>query len=355
MNKLKYPKLFFTGLLLTLGLLVVALLCWFVSFLPPADGRFWGVIALLTPLILVANGFVLVFWLLRRRWWVSLLPLLAILFNGDYILSNFQYTRSSDEKQDLRVASLNACYFSFEKSGKKGIFAEKEKDLFAVCERENFDILCIQEHYDWGLTLDSKIKKRVSQYFEDLWGYYVAFGGNNVILSRFPIIVSGGVSAKDSGDDYVWADIVTPKDTVRVITVHLQSSGVSQLRGQYHKEQGSEAPIRKIVSTLEKNNRLRREQVETICEMVDSSPYPVLVTGDFNDTPASYSYRMMTKRLHDSFREAGNGFGATFRGILGVLRIDYVFYDDSFRCVRFRTLEDRLSDHKLVAADLCYK
>ncbi len=89
--------------------------------------------------------------------------------------------------------------------------------------------------------------------------------------------------------------------------------------------------------------------------MVDSSPYPVLVTGDFNDTPASYSYRMMTKRLHDSFREAGNGFGATFRGILGVLRIDYVFYDDSFRCVRFRTLEDRLSDHKLVAADLCYK
>ncbi len=127
MNKLKYPKLFFTGLLLTLGLLVVALLCWFVSFLPPADGRFWGVIALLTPLILVANGFVLVFWLLRRRWWVSLLPLLAILFNGDYILSNFQYTRSSDEKQDLRVASLNAVISLLKNLGRKEFLQKKKK------------------------------------------------------------------------------------------------------------------------------------------------------------------------------------------------------------------------------------
>ncbi len=356
MNNLKYPKLFLAGLLLTLVLLVAALLCWFVSFLPPTNGCFWGVIALATPLVLFANCVALVVWLLWRKWWVALLPLLAILFNLGYILSNVQYTRSTDEKPDLRVASLNAGFYLLgDTSDGLNIVAREENMLFAIYERENFDILCLQEHYDWGLRTDPKIRRRVSQYFEEHYGFHVALGSDNAIVSRFPIVAFESEGVEVAGNNYLWADIVTPKDTVRVITTHLKSSGISQLRGQYRKEHGGEVPIRKMVSTLEQNNRMRRKQVGTIRQIIDSSPYPVLVTGDFNDTPSSYTYRKMKGDLHDSFREAGNGFGATFRGILGVLRIDYIFYDDAFRCTRFRTLDDPLSDHKLITADLCYE
>ncbi len=349
MNNLKYPKLFFVSLLLTLGLLVMALLCWFVSFLPPTNGRFWGVITLGTPLVLVANGVVMVFWLLRRRWWVALLPLVAILFNGEYILSNFQYNRLSGEKPDLKVASLNVGFYM---NGNPNIIKSID-NIILTCEREQFDVFCMQEFLDCDWNW--KPRERVSRSFQRRLGYYTVGDQGIGIVSRYPIINSEYKRIGDSGNDYMWADIVTPKDTIRVITVHLQTSGVSSLRTKYKKDHIQEVPMRTVVSTLEKNNRLRREQIEMICEIVDSCPHPVMVMGDFNDTPASYPYRMMKKRLHDSFREAGNGFGATFRGILGVLRIDYIFYDDAFRCTRFRTLDDPLSDHKLITADLCYE
>lgn len=347
-KELKYPKIFLAGLLVTLGLQVAALLCLYVSFLPPTDGRFWGVITLSVPLVLAGNGVMLLIWLLWRKWLMALSPLLAIAVNTEYVLSNFQYSPRSEEQPELRVASLNVDSFLWSKNAPK-----TKRDVIAVCKREGFDVFSMQEFCVGYVEKYQEIPN--IRLFEKELGFYAVNGERIAIVSRFPIVASEYRKFEDSGNDYMWADIVTPKDTVRVISVHLQTSGIAALRAQYQEKHDSEAPIHKMVSTLEKNYRLRSRQAEVMREIIDSTPHPVLLMGDFNDTPSSYTYRMMKGRMNDSFREAGNGFGATFRGILGVLRIDYIFYDDSFRCVGFRTLDDQLSDHKLVAADLCYR
>ena len=86
------------------------------------------------------------------------------------------------------------------------------------------------------------------------------------------------------------------------------------------------------------------------------SPWPRLVlAGDFNDTPSSYTYREMKGALTDGFRRCGNGYGGTFRYLGGLLRIDYVFYDDTFECVRYYMPSEVVSDHKVVIAELRFK
>jgi len=86
-----------------------------------------------------------------------------------------------------------------------------------------------------------------------------------------------------------------------------------------------------------------------------SSPYPVILAGDFNDTPSSYTYREMKGALTDGFRRCGNGYGGTFRYLGGLLRIDYIFYDDTFECVRYYMPSETVSDHKVVIAELRFK
>ena len=57
---------------------------------------------------------------------------------------------------------------------------------------------------------------------------------------------------------------------------------------------------------------------------------PVIVTGDFNDVPASGAYRALTRKLHDARVEAPShdGPGFTFPGFTGKgdKRIDWVLY-----------------------------
>lgn len=110
-----------------------------------------------------------------------------------------------------------------------------------------------------------------------------------------------------------------------------------------------------MLGAVDRNSRIRAAQVREIRAETDASPYPVILAGDFNDTPSSYTYREMKGALTDGFRRCGNGYGGTFRYLGGLLRIDYVFYDDTFECVRYYMPSEVVSDHKVVIAELRFK
>ena len=69
--------------------------------------------------------------------------------------------------------------------------------------------------------------------------------------------------------------------------------------------------------------------------------------GDFNDTPLSYTYRLMSRGLQDAFREKGRGFYNTFR-------IDYVLVSDDFEVLSYEVPSVEFSDHHPVFVRLKY-
>ena len=108
--------------------------------------------------------------------------------------------------------------------------------------------------------------------------------------------------------------------------------------------------IKSITSSL-KNGFIRRaSQSQILKSNLDSSPYPVIVAGDFNDTPVSYSYRKIRKGLFDSFVTSGYGAGFTYKGKYPPNRIDYILYDNNLECREFNIIKVKYSDHYPIIA-----
>lgn len=94
----------FTGLLLA-----AAVLCRYASSVSPGEGGFWSTFALLMPVVLLANVVALVWWTVRRKWVVLLMPLAALALNLGYIsaMCSFPISRMRGDPHDIRIATLN--------------------------------------------------------------------------------------------------------------------------------------------------------------------------------------------------------------------------------------------------------
>ena len=93
----------------------------------------------------------------------------------------------------------------------------------------------------------------------------------------------------------------------------------------------------------------RAEQAIQVKNHAANSPFPVIIAGDFNDTPYSYAYEQLTEKRKDSFLECGKGIGSTFVGALPGLRIDFVLADE--KKIEFcfhRVMQTTFSDHNPV-------
>jgi endonuclease/exonuclease/phosphatase family metal-dependent hydrolase len=98
----------------------------------------------------------------------------------------------------------------------------------------------------------------------------------------------------------------------------------------------------------------RAQEVHRILYHAKKSPYPVIICGDFNDTPVSYCYQQLKSSFEDAFLEAGIGTGATYAGKVPPNRIDYIFHSDGFRATAFHIQKEILSDHRAIWTKLTY-
>jgi len=170
-------------------------------------------------------------------------------------------------------------------------------------------------------------------------------------FSKYPIIKKGFIEFNAKGNNScIFSDIVKGKDTIRYYNLHLQSihfknedykfidslntnKNVSEVRG-----------IKKILRKLKMAFVKRSTQVDLVINHIQNSPYKVVVCGDFNDTPVSYTYNMFSKKLDDAFIKSGSGFGNSNTEILPQ-RIDYIFHSASIKSYSFKTNKVNLSDH----------
>jgi len=169
------------------------------------------------------------------------------------------------------------------------------------------------------------------------------------IFSKYPMVNQGrepfGLHAHNG---IVWADIKIGDDTVRIINVHLESMGIRVRRVLSQREMaGVRTETRGILALLREGFIARREQILKVEKYVSQSRFPVIVTGDFNETPYSVAYGRMRAKLNSAFEEAGHGFGFSLNRAPKLLRIDHQFYDDRrLTPIDFKTHNDiPYSDH----------
>ncbi|RPD44259.1 endonuclease/exonuclease/phosphatase family protein [Paracnuella aquatica] len=240
--------------------------------------------------------------------------------------------------------------------------------MLDIIKRQDADVLCFQEFYH---STDPQYYDNLNYIQQELNYPHVYFtwmedGGKQwfgqAIFSRFPIVDTAKLVFPKPGlpETLLRADIAFGGDTVRVMTTHLQSvqfkkEDYESLEEIKSREDSMLQNSRSIFSKLKRAAVIRGEQAALVRAEMERSPHPIIITGDLNDVPNSYTYYTIGKGMQDAFLRKGFGIGRTYSGISPTLRIDYILTSKSFEVVQFQRIVRQLSDHYALVTDLKWK
>ena len=332
-------SLLFSGLLLLSYLSVVV---------DPAKAWFFTLFGLLYFPVLVIM-LILFIWSVFRRSRMRGLLLVMLLPSLFLFGKYYQFKGPSDETPaSLKVVSYNV-----------GLFAHGDhpEDRLALADtvsaylrKTGADIICLQEFYLPAKTgIGPWLRKHFPGYEAD---YYVLTGKEgqfgNVTLSRRKVTAEGKIDFEKSTNMALWTDVRLDSTTIRLFNCHFESYNIS-LSGLV-KKAGEEGLVEETEQKMRRSINERPKQVAEVLKEVDAAPVRSAVLGDFNDNPLSYTCFRLSRGRKDSFVEAGKGFGATYRSLWPLLRIDYILYPQDLKAVSYKVDKVKYSDHYPVIA-----
>jgi endonuclease/exonuclease/phosphatase family metal-dependent hydrolase len=203
---------------------------------------------------------------------------------------------------------------------------------------EKADIVCLQEDNDsWRRYCFKQLEERGLTYNDTVVLFNDELRFNCLgIHSKYPIIRRERIDYKtvsNNGSAAWWLKV--NEDTVIVVNNHFESCHLNEedrrqyrqlLKGEMARD-SVRAESQLLMVKLAEANAVRSKQIETVCQYVSQylGRYPIIVCGDFNDNPISFSRHRMGKMLTDCFVESGRGVGLSYNQKAFSFRIDHIF------------------------------
>jgi endonuclease/exonuclease/phosphatase family metal-dependent hydrolase len=360
-NIKKTPKRrisWFSRLIWWLNLIAAACLC--ISYLAPfvSPESFWFIafFGLAYPVLLLINLVFFFYWILVLNVRV-LLSMLVIVAGWAHVQSLVQFNFSSSSASDssqIKVMSYNVRLFDLYNWSHN---TQTRNKMFNVIADEGPDIMCLQEFYldDSGefptldtLILFQKAKNYHAEYTTNLRGKH---HWGIATFTKYPIINKGKILFEtESNNICIYTDILKGTDTLRIYNLHLQSVHMDNadyklMDSLEANKKGDLESSRNLMRRLKKAFIKRAAQVDLVAESINKCNYSMIVCGDFNDTPNSYVYHMLSSKLEDTFVESGYGLGRTYDRRLTSVRIDYILKTPDIQSFETHTIKESYSDH----------
>ncbi|MFT5511997.1 MAG: endonuclease/exonuclease/phosphatase family metal-dependent hydrolase [Bacteroidia bacterium] len=181
-----------------------------------------------------------------------------------------------------------------------------------------------------------------------------------LLVSKRRVVGSGSVPFTHGTYNMAgYIDVDFDGQIIRIYGIHLETTRVKPRDFHNLKRMDFDSTYsenaKNVAQRLKMSMEIRASQVEDIKAHMKDCKHPIIIMGDFNDTPQSYTYQQLKKDKRDAFVVAGKGFDATFLKPFPFLRIDYILADDAITPVHYSSTDSIYSDHKLIFADLYIK
>ncbi len=326
----------------------------------------FAVAGLFYPFIYVANIVCVLYWAMRwsKMFWLSFAAVFMglgsiKLFYRPVLTKTYQaeQTEQSDYEQEQHAGFV---VMSYNVQGFNGpdIMDRREnhvKEIANLANEKEAAIICFQEFNKTDSNLDMLNSSLENMRYSVFVNYEEdapdANGMGIAIYSVYPIVNSGVVDMETARIHSLWADVKIDRDTVRIISNHLQNQNITQkdrretITTKLISDTAATEKVLVLSRKLAANYKLRAVQARKLHEFILSSPYEVIVCGDFNDTAASYTYHTVGKKLTDTFTECGSGFVHTYSEFANVLRIDFTLVSQGFDISGYEVPDVAFSDH----------
>lgn len=332
------------------GFLLIIFLAFSISsmFVKPHERDALSIFGLMFPYLFIL-GCVVFPLLYKSNKILFLIGAAVILFSCQYMLDYVQIPinrKTSDGT--FHVMNYNVMVGWKMLNVNNDISKEKyEQFINLIEEKPKADIICTQET---GTRIAEIINK-------DLGYPYIhkIKGKSPAIFSKHPIVNKGSISFGPNLNACLWADIIINSDTLRTYSLHLESNRLNNSSYDFLAQNDYETSeaIKGLSDFLFNYSRFssrRAIQAEKVKKHTLLSPYPIIISGDLNAPPVSYTYKTLKRDLCDAFVEKGSGIGTTWTGVIPMLRIDYIFASQNLRNTNYTCYKNDLSDHYPIKA-----
>jgi endonuclease/exonuclease/phosphatase family metal-dependent hydrolase len=317
----------------------------------------------------MANVAFVLIWLLSRKKARALISLVGIVVCYKLIITVFAFNYTGTNDMVSGPGRLKVMHWNIHGMGlydKKNRSKKNDRDVIMdKIKEENPDILVMPEYYMYRDSSSKSNEQKISQscgfkeyHFgvDNTLGIDVVLG--TIVFSKYPLL---DYTVYHLGDWIIMqqADVQIDGRMIRMFFLHLFSFNINDYDRAYLHQVKEQTPgiseIKHSRTFIWKFNRafaIRASEADSVAAIVKKSPYPVFISGDFNDLPASYTYTTVRGGLNDAFLDKGRGLGRTYNQLLFTLRIDDMFYDPAaLQVIGYKCPTIYASDHNPVIAN----
>lgn len=343
--------------------MVLLLISGFSTNISPEKYVIPGYLGLAFLPLLIVNILYVFYWAIKLNWnFVISLAVIILLSShiGNIFPINSEKNNTinlTDSTQQFSVLSYNVKLFDFYKKDKE---LDNKNEIVDYILNQDADIVCLQEfgYYNSNefLSASDILTSFAKKYKYRQIVYQLNWGGKSTYgvatFSKFPIVRKHDIQYDSKYNHTIYSDIKIFGDTIRVFNCHLESNQLTlddkkkmfdlvDSTSQKNISETTGALSKKLGSAYKK----RAQQANMVAEKIEESKYDVIVLGDFNDSPISYTYKTIRGELEDAFTETSTGLGISYNELPFLYRIDYILYSKTFSTGNFIIDKTKLSDH----------
>ena len=295
--------------------------------------------------------FILLLLMWSRKLWVAVI---ALVVSIPGINKSFSFGSKQDSSDSIKVMSYNVQMF---KPLDEEMTSEDVCDkVINIVREQSPDILCCQEFAAFKRGVNRP--QCIEDFAKNSGFSYIYYNrksnyGGNVIFSKWPIEkvsedtgfgqentygVMVSVDAGDRGLFYL--------ANMHLLSYKLSDDEIDVLMRPSDRRGSLDTVGMTVARKLKYAYERRADEIDTVLHAMPPVNGPIIMCGDFNETPMSYVYREMQKAgFTDTFTKVGRGIKPTYAGRIPLLRIDYMWVNDKVRPLCYKRHRVKASDH----------
>ena len=310
---------------------LLMLLVGHADMVQPADFPRLSNLGLLFPLFLVINLCFLFFWIFVKPRGI-IIPLLGFIICYGPVRRYTPFNIPQEvPKGCLKVLSYNVWSFG------EATVKERPNAILEYIKRQDADIVCLQESSEAlvGSAQVDSILNPVYKYKDTA----MHKGDLMTIFSKYPIIAKEHIDFESKFNMSCAFTLNVKGKPVIVVNNHLETTDLSVDRKEQFRElmkgdmdrQEATQTSKWLVNHLGEQTKKRAPQAEAVARYIAfHTGMPIIVCGDFNDSPLSYCHRVISQGLTDCYVSTGNGPGISYHKARIFVRIDNILCSDDF-------------------------
>lgn len=344
---------------------VVSIVVYLLTILAAFGGKFNphfftipAVFTLTLPYFVILTGLLIIFWAIYRRFIFAALGVGTIMLCIAPISKAFPTSSSKDPEEGKIKFSLMSYNILHTDDRENAAYPGNRAVEFML--HSGMDIIGLVELNNFSPQEFKKASPQLVDSLMKAYPYRAGLTSNDIkVMSKYPVERTGYVW---DGEQYGWHQrfdlfkVRFPKGhTLNLIMVHLYSYDLSEKERKVMSEfrsgvKGMKNSAKELKGTIYSKLRnafqRRAENATLLRSVIDEINGPLIVCGDFNDVPASWTYNLiMGDDMKDAYVDTNFGPTFTYNAHGFFFHIDQILYRGDLKALSVKRGKIKTSDH----------